>query len=84
MRTRIIVLALIPVVGFLANGLTYVAGEGDVASAFETVKHSAALADASRDFKSAVSDMRITAKDFTATPGDELVADVRAGACGSR
>ena len=27
-RTRIIVLALIPVVGFLANGLTYVSGEG--------------------------------------------------------
>ena len=29
-RTRIIVLALIPVAGFLANGLTYISGESDV------------------------------------------------------
>ncbi len=29
-RTRIVVLALIPVAGFLANGLTYASGEGDV------------------------------------------------------
>jgi len=40
-RTRIIVLALIPVLGFLANGLTYFSGEGAVGTAFETVKHSA-------------------------------------------
>ena len=72
-RTRIIVLALIPVVGFLANGLTYVSGEGDVGTAFETVKHSAALADASRDFKSAIAAMRITVKDFSANPSDNLV-----------
>ena len=58
-RTRIIVLALIPLVGFLANGLTYISGEGGVGTAFEIVKHSAALADASRDFKSTVTTMRI-------------------------
>ena len=28
--SRIVVLALIPVVGFLANGLTYISGEGEV------------------------------------------------------
>jgi hypothetical protein len=39
-RTRIVVLALVPVVGFLANGLTYVSGEGEVGTAFETVKRS--------------------------------------------
>ena len=72
-RSRIIVLALIPVVGFLANGLTYVSGEGDVGTSFETVKHSAALADASRDFKSAVGAMRLTVKDFNANPSDNLV-----------
>jgi methyl-accepting chemotaxis protein len=72
-RTRIVVLALIPVVGFLANGLTYVAGERDVGTAFQTVKHSGALADASRDFKSAIAAMRITLKDFTAAPSDDLV-----------
>ena len=73
-RTRIIVLALIPVVGFLANGLTYVSGEGDVGTAFETVKRSGALADASRDFKSAVAAMRIIVKDFSAAPSDNLSA----------
>jgi methyl-accepting chemotaxis protein len=72
-RTRIVVLALIPVVGFLANGLSYVSGEGDVGTAFETVKQSGGLADASRDFKSAVSSMRIIVKDFSAAPNDNLV-----------
>ena len=78
-RTRIVVLALIPVVGFVANGLTYVSGEGDVGTAFDTVKHSAALADASRDFKSAIAAMRITVKDFAANPSDNLVMSFDAG-----
>jgi methyl-accepting chemotaxis protein len=72
-RTRIVVLALIPVVGFLANGLTYISGEGDVGTAFKTVKHSTALADASRDFKSAISSIRIIVKDFNASPSPNLV-----------
>jgi methyl-accepting chemotaxis protein len=72
-RARIIVLALIPVIGFLANGFNYISGEHAVGTSFETVKHSAALADASRDFKSAVAAMRITVKDFNANPSDNLV-----------
>jgi methyl-accepting chemotaxis protein len=72
-RTRIVVLAVIPVVGFLANGLTYVSGEGDVGTAFRTAERSGALADASRDFKSAVAAMRILVKDFNATPSNNLV-----------
>jgi hypothetical protein len=48
-RTRIAVLALIPVAGFLAN-----AGEGNVGRTFATVTQSHALVDSSRDFKSAV------------------------------
>jgi methyl-accepting chemotaxis protein len=71
--TRIVVLALIPVAGFLANGLTYVAGEGEVATAFATVNSSSALANASRDFKSAVAAMRIVVKDFSIAPSDGLV-----------
>ena len=39
-RTRIVVLAMIPVAGFLANGLTYTSGEGDVGRAFATVTQS--------------------------------------------
>jgi methyl-accepting chemotaxis protein len=63
-RTRIIVLALVPVVGFLANGLTYVAGEDDVGRSFDTVGQAHALADASRDLKIAIASMRIAVKDF--------------------
>src|SRR5262245_6600108 len=72
-RARIVVLALIPVGGFLANGFTFTAGEGDVGRAFRTVTHSTALADASRDFKSAVASMRIVVKDFSVNPGENLV-----------
>jgi methyl-accepting chemotaxis protein len=67
-RTRIIALALIPVAGFLAIGLTYISGESDVGNAFQTVKQSRGLADASRDFKIAVGAMRIAVKDFATQP----------------
>jgi methyl-accepting chemotaxis protein len=73
-RSRIIVLAVIPVVGFLANALTYIAGENDVGSAFRTVRRSAELADASRDFKGALARIRLVVKDFSADPSTELVA----------
>ncbi len=63
-RTRLIALAVVPVVGFLANGLTYIAGEDDVAQAFQTVGQSHALADASRDFKNAIASMRIAVNEF--------------------
>ncbi len=72
-RTRIVVLALIPVAAFMATGLIYLTGEREVASAFETVKRSSTLGDASRDFKSAISTMRITVKDFSARPSNDLV-----------
>jgi methyl-accepting chemotaxis protein len=72
-RTRIVVLALIPVAGFLANGLTFVAGEGDVGKAFHTVQRFGQLADASQDFKNAVTGMRIIVRDFSAQPDDALV-----------
>ena len=40
-RSRIVLLALIPVAGFAANGLTYLSGEQAVGSAFRTVQRSA-------------------------------------------
>jgi methyl-accepting chemotaxis protein len=72
-RTRIVVLALIPVAGFIANGMTYVSGETEVGAAFQTAKHSGALADASRDLKSALTGMRIIVRDFSVSPNDNLV-----------
>ena len=72
-RARIVALALIPLIGFLANGVTYVSGEGGVASAFNTSERARQLADASREFKIAVAAMRIAAKDFTVAPHGTLV-----------
>lgn len=63
-RTRIIALALAPLVGFAANAVTYSAGEREVDAAFETVDHAHRLADASRDLRNAIALMRIAVKDF--------------------
>jgi methyl-accepting chemotaxis protein len=72
-RTRIVVLALIPVVGFLANGLSFMSGESEVASAFDTAERAATLADSSREFKIAIGTMRISAKDFVVAPKESLI-----------
>src|SRR5579875_3941497 len=45
-RTRIVLLALIPLVGFLANGVTFISGEGGVSAAFHTAERARQLADA--------------------------------------
>ena len=71
-RARIAALALIPVVGFAIVGLAYLAGEQEIEAAFESVKTSGALADASHDFKSAISTMRISAKEFATSPNQKL------------
>jgi methyl-accepting chemotaxis protein len=73
-RSRIVVLALIPVAGFAANALTYVSSESEVGAAFQTFKQSGRLADDSRDFKTALTTMRMSAKDFAAAPSPELIS----------
>jgi methyl-accepting chemotaxis protein len=72
-RARIAVLALIPVVGFGANGASYLASEREVDAAFDSVKQSAVLADASREFKGAMVAMRTIAREFVAQPSKSLV-----------
>ena len=52
--------------------------ERDIGTAFETVKHAAAIADASREFKGAVATMRITVKDFSANTELTLWCGIRA------
>lgn len=78
-RSRIAILTLIPVAGLLAVGLIYLSSEGDVAAAFQTVRRSAQLSGASRDFKDAIASMRIAVKDFTANPSPELVKTFNGG-----
>jgi len=72
-RSRIILLALIPVAGFIANGASYIAGEREVGDAFERYRRAVLTAETSHSFKEALNQMRITARDFAAAPSDELV-----------
>jgi methyl-accepting chemotaxis protein len=71
-RSRIILLALIPVAGFIANGASYIAGEHEVGDAFDRYRRAVLTAEASHSFKEAINQMRITARDFAANPSDEL------------
>jgi methyl-accepting chemotaxis protein len=72
-RARIVALALIPVGGFLANGIAFTAGDANVQAAFGSVNRAAALADASHDFKGALAVMRLTVRDFASKPDATLV-----------
>ena len=72
-RTRIVAIAVIPVIGFLANGIAFTSGETEVDGAFASALQAAALADASRDFKVALTAMRMSASEFAAQPAYDLV-----------
>lgn len=72
-RARIVALALIPIIGFTIIGFAFVSGEREIDNAFETVKFSSALADASHDLKSSISVMRVTAKEFSIAPDQDKI-----------
>ncbi|MCC6775781.1 MAG: HAMP domain-containing protein [Hyphomicrobiales bacterium] len=67
-RARIVTITLIPVLGFLASSFAYVAGERDVERALESVRQATALADASREFKTAVTLIQAAARIFAVNP----------------
>jgi len=73
-RTRLIVLSLIPVLGFVAIAFAYLSSERTVDAAFGSVQQSSRMADASRAFKEAVTAMQMRAKEFVAQPQPALVA----------
>lgn len=77
-RTRIIVLAVIPLLGFLATGVVATLGEAQVERALGSVKRATALADVAQDFKSALMSMRVRARDFGTHPSHALVKDFEA------
>jgi methyl-accepting chemotaxis protein len=72
-RTRIIVLAVIPLVGFLANGTAFTIGQSEVEDAFDSVTHATSLAETSQDLKNSLGSMRILVRDFSTHPGAELM-----------
>ncbi|HWF96269.1 MAG TPA: hypothetical protein VG291_15035, partial [Xanthobacteraceae bacterium] len=78
-RSRIIAIAVVPVIGFLANGIAFTAGETGVENAFESVKQATALADASEEFKAGLAAMRIGLRDFVTAPNQDSIAAFDAG-----
>ncbi len=73
-RTRIVLLALIPVAGFVANGTSFISGDREVNEAFDGYRSANALAEASQDFKEAIGQMRIGVRDFTMQPDNDGIA----------
>jgi methyl-accepting chemotaxis protein len=67
-RTRIVAIALIPVIGFIANALTFMGGEREVDAALDTLRQATAAADASREFKGAVVTIQAAARSFADHP----------------
>jgi methyl-accepting chemotaxis protein len=78
-RARIVVLGVIPVVGFLANGIAFLTGDTAVESAFNTVHRNTGVADASRDLKAGLLAMRAATSDFVAHPSDAEVKNFNDG-----
>jgi hypothetical protein len=74
-RARIAALAAIPVIGMSIIGLAYLAGQREVATAFDRVTRASSLADASRELRLALADIRISARDFSQRPSEDVVTE---------
>ena len=70
-RARIIVLGVIPVIGFLANGIAFMVGDVEVGRAFDSVQRYSQVADASRDLKTGLLIMRAATTEYVARPSDK-------------
>ncbi|MBM3528558.1 MAG: HAMP domain-containing protein [Alphaproteobacteria bacterium] len=77
-RTRMALLAAIPVLAFAANGIAYTVGESQVAQAFETVRRASSVADHSQNFKVSIAAVRIHARDFAQRPSADLIKEFEA------
>ncbi len=78
-RARIIVLGVIPIIGFLANGFAFLSGDGEVGRAFDSVNRNTVVSDASRDLKTGLLMMRAATVEFVAHPSDTEVQDFEDG-----
>jgi methyl-accepting chemotaxis protein len=72
-RNRVVALALIPVIGFVANTATFRSGENNVSAAFGRFKHSTDIVEASRQFNDAIMSIRLAVKDYSAAPNQDKV-----------
>jgi methyl-accepting chemotaxis protein len=72
-RVRIIALAVIPVAGFLINGIAFTISEYEVEQALRTERNASDLADVSREFRAALIQMRVRTRDFATRPSHDLI-----------
>jgi methyl-accepting chemotaxis protein len=72
-RNRVVILALIPVIGFVANAATFRSGENNVSAAFGRFKHSTDLVESSRQFNEAIMSIRLAVKNYSAEPDQDKV-----------
>ncbi|MGA8615658.1 MAG: methyl-accepting chemotaxis protein [Xanthobacteraceae bacterium] len=72
-RTRVIVLGLIPLIGFLANAAALKSGDAQVGRSFESVQAETKVAGATHDLKSGLLEMRAATAAFVAHPSDGAV-----------
>ena len=77
-RARIVLLAAIPVLGFLINSIAYTTGENEVASAFRKADAASDLAEVSREFRANLVQTRVRARDFVMRPSQDAIQDFEA------
>ena len=77
-RTRVVVLAAIPVIGFLVNGIAFMVGQHEVERAFHAAAQANDASDASREFRASVNAMRARTRDFAASPTQDLAQQFEA------
>jgi methyl-accepting chemotaxis protein len=78
-RTRVVALGVIPVIGFLAYGVASMIGDREVGRAFDSVHRDTAVVDASTDLKAALLAMRVATVTFVVHPSEDSVKRFAAG-----
>jgi methyl-accepting chemotaxis protein len=67
-KSRIVAITLVPVIAFIATGLTFIGGEREVGAALDSLRKATAVADAGREFKGAVVTIQAAARGFSDHP----------------
>ena len=79
-RARVAALGVVPIIGFLAYGLAYMASDIEVGRAFDSVRRDNAVVEASSDLKSGLLAMRLATVTFATHPSDARGQSLRPGA----
>ena len=72
-RARVAALGVVPIIGFLAYGIAYMASDIEVGRAFDSVRRDNAVVDASSDLKGGLLAMRLATVTFATHPTDAEV-----------